>query len=495
MDATAFIRDSGKIQVEIYYSIIQGALQFEQKGGTWVAPIKARAEIWDNGNVIAGQDIKKDKIFKGTKASLDSLRTSLVLDGVALKGIIKSNDEAALIIYSKNDKGADFRDTFKRKVFVPAIDKDKFVLSGVELANTLLPTNDRTNPFEKVGYIITPNPSEVYDGANSRLSYYTELYLPSANVSSAASVEIITKVLDGQKHEMFSNSHSQVLAATTIPLVGSIDIDGLPTDSYILEIDVKRGAAIEAIVQKVFFYDSGMKLSEDQNDTPGAAALDEETIYSSSELSRMSELELQEKGEQAMYIGKTDQVKAWKKLKTKLELDEENEISGSSDTAKSNAKKQREDDITKQRRFLFTFWRSKDKEQGLRSPLDAYYAFYKHVDEVNKKYTNQKTPGWETDFGRIYLAYGAPDERNIKVELHNIDAKPYIVWQYITDKIRLVSTERSSTEPAQLSINYNYPTFIFVDRQGGGKFVLVHSNVQGEVYEQDWYTQDALRTH
>ncbi len=480
MDAIAFVRDSGKIQAEIYYSIIQGALRFEQKGNIWTAPINVRAELWQDRHVIAARDIKKEKVFSGTKSSLDNASGSLILDGTVLTANIKSNDVAVLIFQSVDDKGKQLFDTIKRNIFVPVISKEIFYLSGVELANSLTSATDHSSPFEKVGYVIIPNPSKVFSTSNSKLNYYTELYIPMADISSSERCEVITQVLDGQKHEMFSNSHGQQLAATTIPLVGSIDVDGLPTDSYTLEIEIKRGGKVVAAIQKVFFYDSGMKLSEEQNEVP-SAALDEESIYLSSDISRMTDLELEEKGEQAMYIGKNEQAKAWKKLKQKLEL------------AETPAAK--EAIITDEKRFLFNFWRTKDKEQAASSPLSAYRTFYRHVDDANKKFTYQKTPGWETDFGRIYLTYGAPDERNIRSELHSVDAKPYIVWQYNDINIHVLSSDRSPTEATKVIINYNYPTFIFVDKQGGGKFVLVHSNVQGEVYETDWYIQEAATTH
>lgn len=453
MDAIAFVRDSGKIQVEIYYSLLQGVLRFEQRGNAWVAEINVRAEIWRDSHAIIVKDIKKEKIFNGTKASLDSLTNSYVLDGTVLSGSIKSNDEAVLIFRSKSEKGIEVLDTIKRSFYTPVSTGDKFAMGGIEFANSLLPSSDRNNPFEKVGYIIIPNPSKVFGAMNSKLNYYTELYIPKSAVSSSGSCEVITRVLDGQKHEMFSNSHQQILAAATIPLVGSIDVDGLPTDSYIIEVAVKRAGIVEAVMQKVFFYDSGMKLSEDESNVASAAASDEESIFSSSEISKMSQLEVEEKGEQAMYIGTADQSKSWKKIH----------------------------DPSKQQRFLFQFWRAKDKEEGSSTPLSAYKEFYKHVEEANKKYTYQKTPGWKTDRGRIYIKFGAPEERYIITQLHATDAKPYITWEYFNKKFTLISG--------------SHAIFAFVDVQGGGKFVLVHSNVQGESYEPNWYYQEAKRTN
>ncbi|MDP4237350.1 MAG: GWxTD domain-containing protein, partial [Bacteroidota bacterium] len=466
MDAVAFVRDPGKIQVEIYYSILEGALRFEQKGTVWSAPINARAEIWQDGHAVAGRDIKKEVPFTGTtKMALDSAKTSLMLDGTALTGNFRSNDEAVLIFHVKDEMGRDVSDTIKRSFFAPTVLADKFYLGGVELARTLTPAVNHDSPFEKVGYVILPNPSKVFGQTNSKLNYYTELYIPASSVSASARCEVVTRVLDAQKHEMFSNSHSQTLAASTIPLIGSIDIDGLPTDSYILEIVVKRGATTEATMQKVFFFDSGMKLSEDQGDAASAAALDEETVYASSDISKMAQLEVEEKGDQAMYIGSGEQTKDWKKLKKKAELD------GA----------QKESAITDERRFLYHFWRTKDKEQGSSVPLVAYKVYYAHVDEANKKFTYQKTAGWKSDFGRIYLTYGAPEERYITKQLHNTDAKPYITWEYYDKNMHLIAG--------------SHAIFAFVDVQGGGKFVLVHSNVEGESYEPNWYSEEARRTN
>lgn len=467
MDAIAFVRDSGKVQVEIYYSIVEGALRFERTGNNWSASINIRAEIWQDGHVIAGQDIKKEIVYNGAKAPADSLKNSLLLGGTVLTGNIKSSDEAVLIFRSKNEKGVEQADTIKRNFFAPIVIRDKFFLGGIELANTLTTSADKNNPFEKVGFIITPNPSKVFGASNSKLNYYTELYIPLLAISSSGNCEIVTRILDAQKHEMFSNSHQQGLVAQTIPLVGSIDIDGLPTDSYILEVVVKRGGSAEATMQKVFFYDSGVKLSEDQSDAPANALLDEETIFTSSDISKMAQLEVEEKGDQAMYIASTDQIKTWKKLKKKLDTDETQSL--------------KDNDISDERRFLFQFWRNKDKEQGSASPLLAYRTFYKHVDEANKKYTYQKTAGWKTDFGRISITYGVPDERYIITQLHSPDAKPYITWEYFDKHFQLISG--------------SHPIFAFVDIQGGGKFILVHSNVQGETYEPNWYYQEAKRTN
>jgi len=243
-------------------------------------------------------------------------------------------------------------------------------MSGIELANTLTPTSDSKNPFEKVGYLITPNPSQLFNPDNSKLCYYAELYVPASIVSPGHECEVSAHVFDGEHHEVLSNKRKQMLTTTIIPLIGYLDIDGLTKDSYRLEIDVQYNDNIETRGEEKFYYDDGMKLA----DEPPASnsAVDEEGIYQSSDLSKMSEFELQEKGDQAMYLGTGTDQKTWQKLKKKVEDDE------------SNAS-QKEKDIVDERRFLFGFWRAKERQANVRSPLTIYKEYYKRVDEVKER--------------------------------------------------------------------------------------------------------------
>ena len=64
--------------------------------------------------------------------------------------------------------------------------------------------------------------------------------------------------------------------------------------------------------------------------------------------------------------------------------------------------------------------------------------------------------------------YGQP--REIGDHRVEIETKPYIIWEY--DHNPSISL-MSGGQRAQ---------FIFLDRQGQGDFVLVHSNVVGETY-------------
>src|SRR5258708_39658678 len=133
MDAIAFARDSGKTQVEIYYTVTQGAMSAEKKSDGWHLTINARAELWETGKVLAAQNIKKEKLIKG---SFDSSKGDLILDGVALTANVKTGGEAVIIFLLKNDKGLDIADTSKRGFLSPASPIEKHFSSAIELQPT-----------------------------------------------------------------------------------------------------------------------------------------------------------------------------------------------------------------------------------------------------------------------------------------------------------------------------------------------------------------------
>ena len=189
-----------------------------------------------------------------------------------------------------------------------------------------------------------------------------------------------------------------------------------------------------------------MIVSDDDNDA--SPAIDDETVYQNSDISKYSDLELAERIDQSGYLMPNDERKAIAK------------------TANAGEKK----------RMLFKFWRSQDIAAGT-APLQEFRNFLRRVEEANKQFTYQKTIGWKTPRGRIYIAYGAPEF--VGGEPFSTESKPYIIWQFYTRRFQLSSGSRAE--------------FVFVDLYGGGNYQLVHSNVRGEVSQPDWYKNEAFR--
>ncbi|MBR5028869.1 MAG: GWxTD domain-containing protein, partial [Bacteroidales bacterium] len=124
--------------------------------------------------------------------------------------------------------------------------------------------------------------------------------------------------------------------------------------------------------------------------------------------------------------------------------------------------------------FLYMFWAKRDDKD----PAAAWEEYRKNLLLVEKEYGYGKTPGYNTDRGRVYLQYGPPnyiiDERH-KVSVRNLQTQgqityyPYQMWRY--DML-------PADEPKRM--------FVFFDEFLSGDFKLLHSNARGEVQDMLW---------
>lgn len=95
------------------------------------------------------------------------------------------------------------------------------------------------------------------------------------------------------------------------------------------------------------------------------------------------------------------------------------------------------------------FWQRAADNPVLSGGL-SYYDFMDRYHYVQKHYGVYNKEGYKTDFGRIHIVYGKPDE----IESHPFDmeSKPYVIWYYY-------------------SLGYE---FRFVDMYGYGEYKLVN---------------------
>jgi GWxTD domain-containing protein len=115
--------------------------------------------------------------------------------------------------------------------------------------------------------------------------------------------------------------------------------------------------------------------------------------------------------------------------------------------------------------FLIRYWKENDDDPTTpqiekRDTMIERYFFANKIFSTNAGRTN----GWSTDRGRIHMTYGEPDERN-DYPAPRV-GNPFEVWYY------------HSIGEGKF--------FIFEDRTGADDFRIVHSNVEGELYDKDW---------
>ena len=117
------------------------------------------------------------------------------------------------------------------------------------------------------------------------------------------------------------------------------------------------------------------------------------------------------------------------------------------------------------KRFIEEFWRKRDPHPD--TPINEFKVeHYRRIAYANFNFsrTREANDGWNMDMGRIYILHGEPSE----IERHALSAenKSWEQWNY------------NELEGGTY--------FIFIDEDGYGVYRLVHSNLKGEIHNDQW---------
>ena len=121
-------------------------------------------------------------------------------------------------------------------------------------------------------------------------------------------------------------------------------------------------------------------------------------------------------------------------------------------------------DIKLMQQYFLYFWQKRNSLD----PEQAWKTYYADVLRVNHDFGSKIHKGYETDRGRVYLQYGAPNNR-AQVE-HEPNTYPYEIWQYY-----------------KLSDGQSNRKFVFCNSDlVTNEYILIHSDALGEVYNSKW---------
>jgi len=113
--------------------------------------------------------------------------------------------------------------------------------------------------------------------------------------------------------------------------------------------------------------------------------------------------------------------------------------------------------------YLLNFWEQRDRD----NPEQPFKAYMKEVAKAEQLYATRINHGFETDRGRVYLQYGAP---NTVVKNYNEpSAYPYEIWHYYSLR------------------NQRNRKFVFYNTDlSSNEFSLLHSDAIGEPNDYQW---------
>jgi GWxTD domain-containing protein len=129
------------------------------------------------------------------------------------------------------------------------------------------------------------------------------------------------------------------------------------------------------------------------------------------------------------------------------------------------------EDIETLQRFFYVFWIERDAH----NPEQSWKKYEQEVKKVQASFATLIKKGYETDRGRVYLQYGAPN--SISKQEHEPNAYPYEIWHYFSLN------------------NQKNRKFVFYNRDlATNDYELLHSDAIGEIQNLQWQLRLHQRT-
>lgn len=268
----------------------------------------------------------------------------------------------------------------------------------------------------------------------STLQFYNEVYNTDTVLKDDFMVTYLVEEIDGQNRgKTVLIGHKRRFPQAISPVLIQTDISSLPSGNYRLRLEV-RDRNKELLSQKTTLFQRSNPFLEEVPESIEGFDINTTFVANLS----ANELRYSLKG-----IAPVIPAKDVERLNYVIDSE----------------------DITRQQRFLFNYWASKDANH----PKEAYDKYMEVVRAVDGKYNSGFGYGFETDRGFIFLKYGRPNDL-VAVEDEPI-APPYEIWVYH----RINKLNQSNVK----FLFYN-PTY------ASGDYRLLHSNARGELNNPQW---------
>lgn len=293
---------------------------------------------------------------------------------------------------------------------------------------------EEENILSKSGYDLVPFVGDFFSEEVDNLTFYTELYNVDKKIGQGQDflfryyLESFETTISLSDYNRFSRQK----AGPVNVVLATVPIRDLPSGNYNLVVEARDRNNEELLVNKIFFqrFNPGSQINYE----------DIETIDITSTF--------------AEKITNMDSVRFY--------------VASLHPTANQMEKQfiknvVNSDDKEKMQKFLFNFWQTRNPEY----PEAEWKRYKAEVWRVENSFKTRIKHGFETDMGRVWLKYGAPNDTEFSD--HEPNSYPYIMWHYYA----------LGNQTNKRFIFYN-PHLV------GTEYILIHSDARGEVYNPYW---------
>ena len=307
--------------------------------------------------------------------------------------------------------------------------------SDIELLDSYWKNNNEDqnkNDFSKSGFHMIPLVTKYFGPEFNKLAYYFEIY-GMEKFTDTENLLLKQSILIGGTNDIAGqyNKIKKVPTNSIKPILNSFDLSNLPTGNYDLKIELIN-TQNEVIINKLMSFQRT-------------------NLSNNIQLDRLNAVQINNTF--AAFVFQDSLLEFLQCLSPIATNLERNIIDKKAIDLNDTLKKQ----------FLFSFWYN-------RNPTNPGREWEKYKSEVKKTdqlFATKVRRGYETDRGRIYLKYGPPN--TITDRPNEPSAYPYQIWHYY--KIG----------------KFNNKRFIFyMPGLGSNEYTVLHSNLQGEYFNNNW---------
>lgn len=419
----AYNTPNGKPYVELNIEIAAASILYKKMDGE---KLQAGAEILimiKNG----------DQVLRYEKYNLQSPLVDVPQSLIDVKRLPVVEGDYELEVAVQDLNASENKGNFRAplRVHFP----DNLYLTELQLLRSFK-RDETESPFNKNNFYLEPLPFNFYERGASRLAFYAEIY--RSNKSIAGDSDYLLRYFieeekgSGARNLISAGSQRKKPSDIDVLLV-QMDISKLESGNYILTVEARNNGNELLATRSIAFQRSNPYLQFNENEITD---------------------ELLEK----QFTQKLDE----KQLKYALAALSPIVV-GDDATVLNNVN--RDQDLKNKRYFIFRHF----VQENPNDPELAYKKYMELANAVHEKFKSGFRYGFETDRGRAYLRYGAPDDL-VHVE-DEPGASPYEIWIY-----------------------YNFPKtrqtnvkFLFYNPSLAGEdYITLHSTARGEINDPKW---------
>jgi GWxTD domain-containing protein len=290
------------------------------------------------------------------------------------------------------------------------------------------------NILSKSGYDLVPYVGDFFPASVKTLTFYTELY--NLDKKLGVNQDFLYKYYLESFETSFSlgdfSKFQRQKAASVNPILATVPISELPSGNYNLVVEARDRNNELISLNKIFFQRSNPGMQINLTDIQG---VDITSTF-------------------AEKVTSPDSLKFYLQCLTPVATMMEIQFA-------KNLMQTTE--IQQMQKFLYNFWKTRNDK----SPEAEWNRYKSMVFMLEDAYKTKIKHGFETDMGRTWLKYGAPDQ--VEESKHEPNAYPYVIWQFyhLADQ--------------------NNKRFVFYNPNlAGTEYMLLHSDARGEIYNPYW---------